>query len=418
MRLQRRNISRVIVGIGFATIATSAAAGTITIGGPYMQTGQLDSPDTFTAFQQFGYSVAIAKDDAVVTGLDEESSGVPDVANIFSKGSAGAWSYVSSPPQPDGGGSSAGGPFASCNSVAINGSMMVTGQPQATEWPQSFAGEVDIYEKRSEGWQFTDTVVDPDHSFGERFGCGLAMSENTLVVGAGGDDFTGGGAYVYVKSGSEWVRQAKLTTTDNASRTFFALSIAIDGDTIVVGAPRATNMSGKKSGAAYLYTRTGTTWSGIKLEPADGADNDSIGATVAVSGNTVLVGAPTRSVGTTSQAGTVYAYSRAGSSWNLRAEIEPPIANASGFFGSAVAAAFGRLIIGESGAPKPSVHIYWPHSGSWVRSGILISDANTAFGFAIGTSATSSEFIVGAPNEGAGHAYTFDSDDIFAGDFE
>jgi len=196
----------------------------------------------------------------------------------------------------------------------------------------------------------------------------------------------------------------------------FAQSIAIDGDTIVIGAQRGTNTSGKISGAAYIYTRAGTTWSGVKIEPADGEDNDIFGGSVAVSGNTVLIGAPTKSVGGTSKAGTVYAYSPSGSSWNLRAEIKPPIEHDSGFFGSAVAAAFGRLIIGEAGASV--THIYWPHSGSWVRSGILISDANTAFGVAIGTSTTSSEIIVGAPNEGAGHAYTFDTDVIFVDDFE
>jgi len=97
---------------------------------------------------------------------------------------------------------------------------------------------------------------------------------------------------VYVRSVAVWSEQAKLVASDGAASDAFATSVAISGDTVVVGAPdHTTDMKGL-AGQAYVYVRSGTTWSEqAKLKASDGALGDSFGDSVAISGEAVVVGA-------------------------------------------------------------------------------------------------------------------------------
>ena len=130
-----------------------------------------------------------------------------------------------------------------------------------------------------------------DGAAGDNFGVGVAISGDTLVVGAFADDAGAGSAYVYTRTGGVWTQQAKLTAADGAAGDLFGISVAVSGDTAVVGA-YGDDATALNSGSAYVFLRTGEVWTQQpRLTAADGADEDQFGISVAVSGDTAVVGA-------------------------------------------------------------------------------------------------------------------------------
>jgi len=163
-----------------------------------------------------------------------------------------------------------------------------------------------------------ETVLGPtvtgDGAESDQFGSSVAISGDTAIVGALGDDVAGatdaGSAYVFVRSAGVWTQQAKLTGA--ALNDLMGNAVAIDGNTAVVGAyfasPLATN-----SGSVRVYLRTGTTWAQQQvLTPSGGAADDHFGKSVSVSGNTIIVGANLADNGVNPDAGAAYVFTRSG----------------------------------------------------------------------------------------------------------
>jgi hypothetical protein len=131
------------------------------------------------------------------------------------------------------------------------------------------------------------------------FGSSVAVSGDTIVVGEPDRDVDSvvalavdmGTVHVYVKSGTSWVLQQELRPSLQAD-TGFGESVAIDGDVLVVGSPRYATGKGK-TGAAFVYRRTGTTWSAPTILSGETITaNESYGQSVAIAGDTMVVGAP------------------------------------------------------------------------------------------------------------------------------
>ena len=121
-----------------------------------------------------------------------------------------------------------------------------------------------------------------DGATGDSFGQSVAVSGDTMVVGAWGDDDLGtnaGSAYVYTRSGTTWTQQAKLQSSDGMWDDKFGYSVAISGDTLVVGAyADDEDTYTLNSGSVYIFTRSGTTWTEqAKLTDSEGAANDYFG---------------------------------------------------------------------------------------------------------------------------------------------
>ena len=116
---------------------------------------------------------------------------------------------------------------------------------------------------------------------------------DTAVVGAiKGGIGSRGESYVFRFDGSTWSEEARLTASDGGSKDDFGASVDVSGDKVVIGAPRADD-GVKRSGAAYVYSRTGTVWTEeTKLFASDGAKNDFYGESVSISGIIVIVGSP------------------------------------------------------------------------------------------------------------------------------
>ena len=131
-----------------------------------------------------------------------------------------------------------------------------------------------------------------DAAANDGFGLSVAIDGATVVIGANGDDSYTGSAYVFrtTDDGATYGQVAKLTASDGAAEDRFGHSVAIDGNTIVVGAYDA----GTSSGAAYVFRTSddGATYDQVtKLTAADAAAGDKFGISVAIAGDTVVVGA-------------------------------------------------------------------------------------------------------------------------------
>src|SRR5262249_14553036 len=131
-------------------------------------------------------------------------------------------------------------------------------------------------------------------------------------IGANGGQ---GSAYVFVRSGAVWTQQQKLTADDGEALDFFGSAVAISGDTVVVGAEddEINGIGGNQrdlgQGSAYVFSRIGTVWTQRqKLIADDGVTVDEFGFAVALSGNTVVVGAPTDDIGANQDQGSAYVF--------------------------------------------------------------------------------------------------------------
>ena len=164
-----------------------------------------------------------------------------------------------------------------------------------------------------------------DGTNGEALGASVAISGSTVVAGAPNRQVTHlfqGAAYVFVESGGTWSQQAELTSPDGEELDYFGSSVAVSGSTAVVGAMDhpfgALLYPGQ--GAAYVFVENGGTWSQeAELTSSDGATEDSFGQSVAINGNTLVAGAPGHAVGSSGNQGAAYVFGSSGPLYTLSA---------------------------------------------------------------------------------------------------
>ena len=179
------------------------------------------------------------------------------------------------------------------------------------------------------------------------FAGSVAISGNTAVVGPVftkfGPSDNKGAAWVFARTGTTWSQQAILTAADGAAGDFFGGSVAISGDTALVGAPYDNDFQG----SAYVFNRSATTWSQrARLTASQGAAYAQFGSSVAISDDVALVGAPYDYVGANADQGSAWSFVRCGGMWN---RFERLAGGAAGdVFGSSVAVDGGTT---AGGAP-------------------------------------------------------------------
>src|SRR5215831_5026981 len=193
------------------------------------------------------------------------------------------------------------------------------------------------------------------------FGYSAAVSDDTMVLGAflaDGVTPESGSAYIYQRTKGRWVEQTELMAADGQPFDFFGTSAAMSGDTIVIGAPEVVTPDGKVAGAAYVFRHVGNQWvQEAKLmasDPQDGAEF-AFDQGVAISGDTIVVGAMfTVNADPRAEFGTtmgaVYVYQRTGSTWTQTARIADPDPDSSARFGHNVGISGTAIVIGAPGA--------------------------------------------------------------------
>lgn len=265
---------------------------------------------------------------------------------------------------------------------------------------------------------FEQKIQQADGMAGDGFGDALALSGATLAVGACLDDMAAGGdagsVSVFVRIGGSWTLQVKLTPADAAAGDRFGSSVALAGDTLVVGATH-DDASGSvfNSGSVYVFTRTGNVWTQqAKLSAADAATDDHFGDSIALSGETVLIGADGKSTGT----GAAYVFVRAGAVWSQQAKLTSLTARVHDRFGGAVALDGDLAIIGaeshdsDGRSNNGRVFLFSRNGGAWIEDASWSGPEPVTdgfFGASVGLRGDSA--IVGATgaNDYAGAAYVF-----------
>jgi hypothetical protein len=361
MQNQRAHLVRTLtlaVTFLFSGVAFSGARPAYGSSALWIQQAQLIASDP-REMALFGWSVAVDGDTAVVGSPD--IFGGTGAAYVFVNTEQG-WSLQQ---KLTASGSTSGDGFGL--SVAISGDTIVVGTPYDND---SFdtEGSVYVFARNGEVWSVQQKLTADDPRSNLQFGVTVAISGETLAVGSGGDAggaFAAGAAYVFSRSETGWSQQQKLIADDAASGDFFAyMSIAIDGDTIVVGAP-GDDDDGLESGSTYVFERERTAWSQRQklTAAADARSGALFGYAVAIRDKTIVVGSPYDL-----SSGAAYLFAKRGRVWEARQRLRGT--DPFGFFGGSAAVGDHAILIGAetgvtTGNNLGTAYVFVGNNGHW-----------------------------------------------------
>jgi hypothetical protein len=456
----------------------------LTIDPSVQKQAYLKASNTETSVAQrsdsFGISVSISGDTLVV-GADAEASNAVGVNgnqndnSILSAGAAyvfvrsdGVWkqqAYLKASNTNQLTTNYSGDGFGS--SIAISGNTVVIGAPDESsnatgvngdqnDNSASGSGAVYVFVRNGNIWSQQAYLKASNTDAFDHFGRSVSISENTLVVsapredsdatGVNGDEndnsaTNSGAAYVFVRIGNTWSQQAYL----KSSNTFglkkvnpfggFGTSVSVSGNTLVIGDPSessaARDVNGDQndnsapgSGASYVFVRNGNTWSQQAYLKASNTaierdlvfrNGDGFGASVSISGNTLVVGAASEDSNATGvngnqddnsedNSGAAYIFIRNGSIWSQQAYLKASNTGDQDFFGYSVSISGDMLIVGgryfDSGSG--GAYVFVRNGSTWSQQNYL-KGSNTEryddFGFSVYISGDT--LVVGAPSEGS-----------------
>jgi hypothetical protein len=268
-------------------------------------------------------------------------------------------------------------------------------------------GRAYVFTKTATGWHQRAELEGSGTIAHDWFGDAVAISGRTIVVGAPSVSVLTPGlgrAYVFTKTASGWHQSAELASPDTTPGDLFGVSVAISGPTIVVGAPSHAS----KAGAAYVFVNLGKGWQEEKLKGYDTVAKDDFGDSVGISGRTIVVGAFAHA----SEAGRAYVFAEGAKTWRQAAELSGSHTVAGDGFGVSVAIAGGTIAVGSGLAASDAGRAYlftktatgWHQTAELVGSGTVAGDG---FGDSAGISGRT--VLIGAFTHAssAGRAYLF-----------
>lgn len=309
--------------------------------------------------------------------------------------------------------------------VAVDGDTAIVGSIADDNNAGADAGAAYIFMRTGTTWTQVAKLTASDAHAGDEFGSHVALQGNTAVIGAFRGDREGvsntGAAYVFVRSGGAWIEQAKLTSTTTQAGDRFGRILAIDGDTVLIGATEMDRAGGDGPGSAYVFVRSGETWTEqARLNASDGDPGDGFGVEVAVSGDSALVGAYADAVGGLALAGSAYVFVRSGATWTEQTKLIASDAGEHDGFGSAVALAGDRALIGAQGDNHAggswagSVYVFERAADLWTeRTKLTAVDAASGDYFGVSVALHGETALIGAHGVDsaggaeAGAAYVF-----------
>jgi hypothetical protein len=354
---------------------------------------------------EFGWSVASSGDTAVVGAyLDGDAGSASGSAYVFERNRDGtdAWGQVAKLTASD---AAAFDNFG--NTVAVSGDTVVVGANGDDDGGDA-SGSAYIFERNQGGadaWGQVAKLIASDAAADDQFGRSVAISVDTIAVGARWDDDNGsasGLAYIFERNqggADAWGQVAKLIASDAAAGDEFGTAVAISGDTIVAGA-RWDDDAGNASGSAYTFVRSGNAWEQIqKAAAADAATDDQFGWSVAISGDTAVVGAYLDDDGG-NESGSAYVFERNQSgadSWGQVAKLTASDPAADDQFGWSVAISGDTVVVGaylddDGGSDSGSAYVFERNQGgadTWGQVAKLTASDDAAddnFGWSVGIS--------------------------------
>ncbi|PCK30479.1 FG-GAP repeat protein [Pseudoalteromonas piscicida] len=379
-------------------------------------------PDGGKAEEQFGYSVAIDGNTALVGAHKVDTDNLKDAgaAYIYTFGTSGWQQQAKLTSTPPYAGDTLGGNVALKNNIAMLGAINRDGKVEN-------AGAVFAFERTKNSWVQKQMLTANDAKTGDAFGQSIALTEQFLVIGAPHSDAPhkdSGSAYVYVRENNTWRFQSKLTANDGAAGDLFGISVAIDGTTILVGAD-LNDEKAEKAGAVYAYQFDGKKWGlQAKLTANDGAKTDIFGVRVAISGDTALISARRDDIkGVGKDAGSAYLFDRVNGEWKQTQKLVAPDAKADDRFARGVALTKDTALItamhhDEKGNNTGALYVYKKHQGQWQYSTtVFAKDAAPEDRFGWNIAVSDQTAIIATPHrddngDSSGAAYIIDLEEL------
>ncbi|HEY6942375.1 hypothetical protein [Dokdonella sp.] len=330
--------------------------------------------------EAFGSAVAVQGDTAFVSAPkhpQDGPSGGQGIVYVY-RYVDGAWTLVQSLTADD---AAPGEEFG--NAIALQGSIAMIAMHNAAIGGLAQAGAVYVFRYDGSQWVQAQKLVADAPLLVANFGDSIALDGDTAVIGAGNErgaaqEPSVGAAYVFTADANgTWTQAQRLASSDPHHWDQFGIAVGLAGDTIMVGVSQETwvdQNSGPGPGAVRVFTRSAGTWSesGV-LRADDGVDGDYFGEMLAFDGQTLVVGAP--AVG--SYQGAAYVFARSGADWTQRQKLVAAEAEENAFFARSLALAGDRLALGAPGATAGetpfagAAYLFASSGGTWAQSARL-----------------------------------------------
>lgn len=283
----------------------------------------------------------------------------------------------------------------------------------------SYYGQAYIFRNTGGTWSETAILNASDGAAYASFGTSVSLYEDTALIGADLAKTYSGQAYVFKNNGGTWSEIAILSASDKAAYAGFGTSVSLYGDTALVGAKEAKPGGSSAMGQAYIFKDTGGTWSETAvLNASDRAAGAGFGTSVSLYNDTALIGASGAASGGYLNAGQAYVFKKSGDSWSEVAILNASDKANNANFGKSVSLYGDTALIGASGAKTSAgqVYVFKNVGGAWNETAILsASDSENYAGFGTSISLYNSTALIGASGattEGistAGKAYFFEN---------
>ena len=351
----------------------------------------------------FGFSAAIDADTVLVGAYKADVDGVMDAgaAYVYVLGENGWYQQAKLVAEPLFAEDTLGGKVAIKNDTAVLGVMR-------RDEKGKDSGAVVSFERHSDNWQQRQIFTAPDTKPGDAFGQSISLTDKYLIVGAPRNDALGkdsGAAYIYERENGTWRYQTKITASDGRDGDLFGISVAIDGDTVLVGADLHDEKA-ENAGAVYVYVLDNNQWKQeAKLMASDGDNTDIFGVRVAISGDTALISARRDDIeGVGIDAGSAYIFERNGQTWTEKVKLTSPDGKADDRFGRDVALSKDTAILSAmnhdaNGVDTGALYVYKKGDTGWKYTSKFtanISLPSDRFGWSVGLSGEKA--VITAPN--------------------
>ena len=316
-------------------------------GGGFTQTARLTAFDGALE-HRLGFSVSVdSTGDRLAAGaIFHDGAGQNAGAAYVFRREGGAW-VQEARLIPD-----ALGPFDQLgHSVALSGDVLAAGAP-GDDTRADAAGTVYVYERGADGWELAAMLTAGENgnaaeNVGDGLGFSVALDGDTLLAGAPFADDGLGAVHVFTRTLEGWQQVQRLTAPERRSGALFGAALALDGDRFAVGArlhdrARLDDGAGDRAGAAWTFRRIGGVWAmeqpflAPKLDDDIELEGDEFGFAVALDGDALAVGARFADVGAP-DTGAVYRYRRRGNDWRFEQRLEAAVPTAGDELGFAVA---------------------------------------------------------------------------------
>ena len=363
-----------------------------------------------TSPDNFGWSVSLDGDTALVGAAPDDNG--KGSAYVFTR-SGTSWTQQVKLLASDGAANDLFG-----NSVSLDGDTALIGAPYDDDNGDK-SGSVYVFTRTGGLWTQEVKLLATDDSTGATFGRSVSLYGNTAFIGADYYDYHGNGAaYVFTRTGTTWTQQAKLLASDGSAGDQFSFyGASLDGDTALIGAVYEDD-KGVDSGSAYVFTRTGTTWTQqAKLLASDGVAGDWFGYFISLDGDTALIGA-LQDDDNGKDSGSAYVFTRNGTTWTQQAKLLASDGARMDIFGNDVSLDGDTALIGavqddDNGFQSGSAYVFTRSGTTWTQQQkLLASDGARGDLFGCDVSLDGDTVLIGAPADGdnglnSGSVYVF-----------